>query len=86
MYIVLNFDLFFLNLLTWMDVTDEIYYKASSSGTIKCRDGSLKFTKSQLNDDFCDCPDGTDEPGLLFLLPTPFIPCVWSKDSWRENT
>ncbi|PSR90279.1 Glucosidase 2 subunit beta like [Actinidia chinensis var. chinensis] len=42
---------------------DEIYYKASSSGTIKCRDGSMKFTKSQLNDDFCDCPDGTDEPG-----------------------
>ncbi|GFZ18135.1 calmodulin-binding protein [Actinidia rufa] len=42
---------------------DEIYYKASSWGTIKCRDGSMKFTKSQLNDDFCDCPDGTDEPG-----------------------
>ncbi|XAR59914.1 hypothetical protein NMG60_11033090 [Bertholletia excelsa] len=39
---------------------DEIYYKAD---TIKCRDGSKKFEKSQLNDDFCDCPDGTDEPG-----------------------
>ncbi|MBA0632185.1 hypothetical protein Godav_000979, partial [Gossypium davidsonii] len=25
--------------------------------------GSKKFTKAQLNDDFCDCPDGTDEPG-----------------------
>ncbi|KAK3024045.1 hypothetical protein RJ639_042956 [Escallonia herrerae] len=40
--------------------TDERYYKADS---IKCRDGSKKFTKAQLNDDFCDCPDGTDEPG-----------------------
>ncbi|KDP21049.1 hypothetical protein JCGZ_21520 [Jatropha curcas] len=38
------------------------YYKISS-GTIKCKDGSKKFTKAQLNDDFCDCPDGTDEPG-----------------------
>ncbi|KAI8526434.1 hypothetical protein RHMOL_Rhmol13G0307300 [Rhododendron molle] len=43
---------------------DESYFKAlSSSGAIKCKDGSKKFTKSQLNDDFCDCPDGTDEPG-----------------------
>ncbi|CAK7339066.1 unnamed protein product [Dovyalis caffra] len=41
---------------------DENYYKTSSD-TIKCKDGSATFTKSQLNDDFCDCPDGTDEPG-----------------------
>ncbi|XP_048327512.1 glucosidase 2 subunit beta isoform X2 [Ziziphus jujuba] len=40
---------------------DEKYYK--SSEVIKCKDGSKKFNKSQLNDDFCDCPDGTDEPG-----------------------
>lgn len=30
---------------------------------IKCRDGSGRFSREQLNDDFCDCPDGTDEPG-----------------------
>ncbi|XP_002523398.2 glucosidase 2 subunit beta [Ricinus communis] len=41
---------------------DENYYKISSN-TIKCIDGSKKFTKAQLNDDFCDCPDGSDEPG-----------------------
>lgn len=40
---------------------DEKYYK--SLDLIKCKDGSKKFTKAQLNDDFCDCPDGTDEPG-----------------------
>ncbi|MED6183133.1 hypothetical protein PIB30_035265 [Stylosanthes scabra] len=40
---------------------DEKYYK--SSDAIRCKDGSAKFTKEQLNDDFCDCPDGTDEPG-----------------------
>ncbi|GJN37962.1 hypothetical protein PR202_gb26965 [Eleusine coracana subsp. coracana] len=39
---------------------DEAYYKG---GVIKCRDGSGRFTRDKLNDDFCDCPDGTDEPG-----------------------
>ncbi|KAK1429043.1 hypothetical protein QVD17_11242 [Tagetes erecta] len=43
---------------------DELYYKGLwSSGKVKCKDGSKTFTKSQLNDDFCDCFDGTDEPG-----------------------
>ncbi|CAN4094920.1 unnamed protein product [Withania somnifera] len=42
---------------------DRNYYKGLSSGAIKCKDGSKKFTKDQLNDDFCDCPDGSDEPG-----------------------
>lgn len=41
---------------------DEKYYKTSSD-LIKCKDGSKKFSIAQLNDDFCDCPDGTDEPG-----------------------
>lgn len=40
---------------------DDKYYK--SSAVIPCKDGSKEFTKAQLNDDFCDCPDGTDEPG-----------------------
>ncbi|XP_008781219.1 glucosidase 2 subunit beta [Phoenix dactylifera] len=39
---------------------DLSYYK---SDVIKCKDGSKKFPKEQLNDEFCDCPDGTDEPG-----------------------
>lgn len=45
-------------------IADENYYKGLSSGAINCKDGSKKFTKAQLNDDFCDCPDGSDEPGL----------------------
>ncbi|XP_050220806.1 glucosidase 2 subunit beta-like isoform X2 [Mercurialis annua] len=39
---------------------DEDYFKKE---TINCENGSKKFTIAQLNDDFCDCPDGTDEPG-----------------------
>ncbi|KAJ6430779.1 hypothetical protein OIU84_018320 [Salix udensis] len=41
---------------------DDNHYKTSSN-TIKCKDGSATFTIVQLNDDFCDCPDATDEPG-----------------------
>lgn len=50
------------------ECADEKYYRGwSSSGTIKCKDGSRKFSKSQFNDDFCDCPDGSDEPGIFPL-------------------
>lgn len=41
---------------------DEAYYEFSGD-VIKCKDGSKKFTRAQLNDDFCDCLDGSDEPG-----------------------
>lgn len=39
---------------------DAKYY---ASEVIKCKDGSNSFTIDRLNDDFCDCIDGTDEPG-----------------------
>lgn len=53
-------------------ISDEKYYKLSSE-FIKCKDGSKKFTKAQLNDDFCDCPDGSDEPGFICFLHNQFI-------------
>ncbi|XP_021887156.1 glucosidase 2 subunit beta-like isoform X1 [Carica papaya] len=39
---------------------DEEYFV---SEVIKCRDGSKSFTRDRLNDNYCDCVDGTDEPG-----------------------
>ncbi|KAJ7948391.1 Glucosidase 2 subunit beta [Quillaja saponaria] len=39
---------------------DEKYY---GSEVIKCKDDSKSFSKDRLNDNFCDCADGTDEPG-----------------------
>jgi hypothetical protein len=42
-------------------VADEKYYQ---SDVIKCKDGSKSFTRDRVNDDFCDCVDGTDEPGI----------------------
>lgn len=63
-------------LITDALVADENYYQklfTSSSATVKCKDGSTNFNKSRLNDDFCDCPDASDEPGyytffIIFLL------------------
>ncbi|KAE8672508.1 hypothetical protein F3Y22_tig00111840pilonHSYRG00013 [Hibiscus syriacus] len=37
--------------------------KNFAAEVIKCKDGSKWFTRDRLNDNFCDCLDGTDEPG-----------------------
>lgn len=63
--LILVFEIFLDTENLYLNV-DEMYYK--SSDMIKCRDGSKKFSKAQLNDNFCDCPDGTDEPGIDFSL------------------
>lgn len=39
---------------------DQKYFSAA---VIACRDGSKSFPRDRLNDGYCDCPDGTDEPG-----------------------
>ncbi|KAK8453671.1 hypothetical protein SEVIR_5G323500v4 [Setaria viridis] len=38
---------------------DEAYF---ATQVIACRDGSGSFPRSRLNDGYCDCADGTDEP------------------------
>nr|GLL34708.1 glucosidase 2 subunit beta-like isoform X1 [Ipomoea trifida] len=55
-----NFSHSFHDLPTGIHPRDKNYY---ASKVIKCKDGSSSFAISRLNDNFCDCPDGTDEPG-----------------------
>ncbi|CAI5500208.1 unnamed protein product [Closterium sp. Naga37s-1] len=39
---------------------DVAYFSGSE---VRCRDGSRSVAVQRVNDDFCDCADGTDEPG-----------------------
>lgn len=43
------------------------YVPGSSEGlqTWTCLDGSKQIPWSAVNDDYCDCPDGSDEPGAF---------------------
>ena len=35
----------------------------TTSDTFRCLDGSRTLPRVRVNDDYCDCGDGSDEPG-----------------------
>ncbi|KAJ1987970.1 hypothetical protein GGI25_005511 [Coemansia spiralis] len=39
------------------------HYQPNAQGNFQCLDKSLDIPFAQVNDDYCDCPDGSDEPG-----------------------
>nr|XP_054765130.1 glucosidase 2 subunit beta-like [Lytechinus pictus] len=41
---------------------EPLYNKESQGEYFTCIDGSKKILRSQINDDYCDCPDSSDEP------------------------
>lgn len=43
-------------------------YAPPSSGKWKCLDGSREIPWTAVNDDYCDCPDGSDEPGSSLFV------------------
>jgi protein kinase C substrate 80K-H len=36
---------------------------SGAGGSFVCLDGSKTVPFARVNDDYCDCPDGSDEPG-----------------------
>lgn len=50
-------------------------YIPTSSSLWPCLDGSRSIPWSAVNDDYCDCPDGSDEPGTI--PPSRFI-CTYN--------
>lgn len=52
----------------------------------KCSDGSRTISGRFVNDNFCDCPDGSDEPKTsacqqgLFCCPEKKIHSSWVQD------
>ena len=36
----------------------------TSGATFTCLDGTETLSSAAINDDFCDCVDGSDEPGI----------------------
>lgn len=54
-----------------------------------CLDGSLTVPFSNVNDDYCDCADGTDEPGTVFIInhsnPTPIVTMIEELDKHCSN-
>ena len=46
-----------------LDPSKSSLYQPSSDGFFSCLDGSQKIPYGRVNDDYCDCKDGSDEPG-----------------------
>lgn len=42
---------------------DAAFYLPGAGDTFTCRTGSPTLSYGKLNDNYCDCPDGSDEPG-----------------------
>jgi len=54
--------------------TRSSFYQPTADNQFGCLDGSGMIPFDQVNDDFCDCPDGSDEPGTS-ACPNGFFHC-----------
>ena len=52
----------FLTTILSTHSSDQEHYAKGVILDFKCADKSLRIKKAWVNDDYCDCPDGSDEP------------------------
>eukprot|EP00002_Diphylleia_rotans_P000605 TRINITY_DN1030_c0_g1_i1.p1 TRINITY_DN1030_c0_g1~~TRINITY_DN1030_c0_g1_i1.p1 ORF type:complete len:507 (-),score=109.10 TRINITY_DN1030_c0_g1_i1:321-1841(-) len=57
------------------------YFEALESNHFRCFDGSKVIPKLQFNDDYCDCDDGSDEPGTSACSQSKF----WCQNKFHEG-
>ncbi|XP_033731406.1 glucosidase 2 subunit beta-like [Pecten maximus] len=62
-----------VNLPRGVHRTDARYYKPITGNLFLCLDKKKNIPFSQVNDDFCDCDDGSDEPGTSACLDGRFF-------------
>ena len=57
---------------------DAAFYVPGAGDTFTCRSGSPTLAYGKVNDNYCDCPDGSDEPGTsacsMFASATFYCP------------
>ncbi|GAN11617.1 endoplasmic reticulum protein [Mucor ambiguus] len=58
-----------------MQLVEFDLYQPSKDGTWTCLDGSKAIPHAAINDDYCDCSDGSDEPGTS-ACPNSLFYCV----------
>ncbi len=48
--------------------TESSLVYTSNTDTVKCLDGNKSLQRSRVNDDYCDCLNGSDEPGFNLVV------------------
>ncbi len=68
-------------------------YQPTDGNLFRCLDGSQTIPYARLNDDYCDCPDGSDEPGTsacpngtFFCVNTGHIPSTIPSSYVNDGT
>lgn len=69
-----------LKLLGLNPANEEYFSIAKSSGKFTCLDNLLTIPWADVNDDYCDCKDGSDEPGTS-ACPNSIFYCTNTKGS-----
>mmetsp|Transcript_10050 Transcript_10050/g.27335 ORF Transcript_10050/g.27335 Transcript_10050/m.27335 type:complete len:241 (+) Transcript_10050:56-778(+) len=64
---------------------DAAFYVPGAGDTFTCRSGSPTLAYGKVNDNYCDCPDGSDEPGTsaCSIFPSATFYCPNTGDEAR---
>lgn len=73
------------NLIRGIHTRQEYFYSPDDDNLFKCIESGEKIHYSKVNDDYCDCLDGTDEPGTN-ACPNGIFYCAQQLNSITKKT